>query len=32
MANGEFIELLSPSALKDLTTANAELLTMVAIL
>jgi hypothetical protein len=30
MANGEFIELLSPSALKDLTTANAELLTMVA--
>jgi hypothetical protein len=30
MANGEFIEFLSPSALKDLQTANAELVTMIS--
>jgi len=30
MANSEFIEFLSPSALKDLQTANAELVTMIS--
>jgi hypothetical protein len=30
MANSEFIEILSPSALKDLQTANAELVTMIS--
>lgn len=30
MANGEFIEILSPSALKDLQTANAEIVTMIS--